>query len=174
MSFREDKALEESLPKCSEKFFSYQDQFRLVGEVLQIHFPNGKFSIVDAADADWVRMERWYLRGNRAVSRGGVPLSHFIAGIPLWGKVVDHINEIPLDNRRRNLDVISRSKNTYRSGARPSRSGVRGVAVTPSGRWKAVICHLANVMHLGTFDTLEQARAVRRAVARAFWGLNIE
>ena len=83
---------------------------------------------------------------------------------------VDHINGNPADNRIANLRLVTAAQNAM-NAARPSRnkSGVLGVLPgTAPGRWRAQIRHAGRTHHLGTFDTIEEAAAARRAADREF------
>lgn len=75
------------------------------------------------------------------------------------GQLVDH----RCHNRRcvnpEHLRLADRSQNNqHRLGAqRNSRSGIRGVQQLPSGRWQARVRHKRQDIHVGIFDTAEEA-----------------
>lgn len=75
---------------------------------------------------------------------------------------IDHINRDPSDNRIENLRMVSHSEN-LRNRDHPrrmaSKSGILGVAVAGS-KWMSYIPaqHGGKRIHVGTFDTPEQAR----------------
>lgn len=50
-----------------------------------------------------------------------------------------------------------------------SESGIKGVRKVPSGRYTATIWFQNKKIHLGTFDTLEQAAAARRAAEEKYF-----
>ena len=78
--------------------------------------------------------------------------------------VVDHINGDPLDNRDENLRVVTQSQNMInRKRNKDTNTGVKGVMLKENGKFQAYIC-------LGTFDTLEEAKAVRDHYARMVHG----
>ena len=71
---------------------------------------------------------------------------------------IDHINEDKEDNRIENLRLASRRLNAMNSSQRKKRSYLpRGVAMTPSGKFKAQIMRHRKNHNLGHFDTAEQA-----------------
>lgn len=74
---------------------------------------------------------------------------------------VDHINGDRADNRISNLRSATRSENLRNRSAnkRPTKSGIVGVYLVPSGRWQVYICQKS----LGTFATKEEAIHARRA-----------
>lgn len=82
----------------------------------------GKFTIVDDADYEWLNQWKWslivvkvrffsarrdfYKNGKRK----GVAMSRLIMNFPK-NKFVDHINGDSLDNRRSNLRIVTRNQN---------------------------------------------------------------
>lgn len=92
----------------------------------KIKLTKGKFSIVDEDVYELVSHLKWQARksGNtwyaiRAWWQDGrcvdLRLHHVIAGFPLKGKIIDHIDCDGLNNRRSNLRIISRRKNALNS-----------------------------------------------------------
>ena len=91
------------------------------------------------------------------------------------GKVVDHINRNPLDNRRANLRLCFQYQNTWNGGAhKDSKSGVRGVC-KKGNKWTAYISkHVARggkQITLGYFSSFEEAVAARKAAEKKFYKL---
>jgi hypothetical protein len=78
--------------------------------------------------------------------------------------VVDHKNGNTLDNRIVNLRSVTQAENTRNAKLRrDNSSGVLGVGMVKSGRWRARLTCSGQKIILGTFDTLEQAAAARKA-----------
>ena len=128
---------------------------------------SNKVAIVDDEDYDRV-MEainsraKWYahspppskkyyaMNGDRDI------LIHRIVMNAPKGMDVDHINGDPLDNRKENLRICTRSENCRNKKVRAdSKSGYKGVEVRPSGRFRAYIG--LPKCNLGTYDTPEEA-----------------
>lgn len=84
---------------------------------------------------------------------------------------IDHINRIGSDNRIANLREATASQNTANSACRSDNdSGLKGVALHTSGRWRAR-CRVNGVAHhLGMFDTKEEAHAAYVAFASKAFG----
>ena len=80
-------------------------------------------------------------------------------------KEVDHINGCSLDNRRSNLRIVTHSENLKNGKKRSNnRSGVAGVYWhKASGKWCARINSQGRQIHLGYYDTLEDAKTARIA-----------
>jgi hypothetical protein len=85
---------------------------------------------------------------------------------------IDHVNGCPDDNRIANLRPASSSQNKQNTRRRSSnRSGFKGVSWIASRRkWRAEIKTRGRVVHLGYFETPEQAHAAYRAAAEKFFG----
>jgi hypothetical protein len=84
---------------------------------------------------------------------------------------IDHINGDKADNRASNLKDVPRSVN-LRNSKRCARnsSGVTGVSLQAStGKWRAYVCgRVGEIVMLGSFETVEDAAAARRAAERKY------
>jgi hypothetical protein len=86
------------------------------------------------------------------------------------GMLVDHINRNPLDNRRSNLRICTMQEN-LRNQKRPNnKTGYTGVAVYGNGRYTAQIKIDYKKIHLGCFDTIEDAYLARKEAEKKYWG----
>lgn len=91
----------------------------------------------------------------------------FVYGVMPTG-VIDHMNGDPLDNRICNLRETDQSGNlgNQRRAARHNKSsGLLGVS-KKNNRWRAAIKVNKKTIHIGTFDTKEQAFAAYVAKKR--------
>jgi hypothetical protein len=80
---------------------------------------------------------------------------------------IDHINGNPSDNRIANLRVVTTQENGRNSKRSVrNKSGITGVYQF-AGKWRAVIFNQRSI-HLGTFATLEEAAAARKAAEVSF------
>lgn len=134
----------------------------------------GQTVLIDAEDAPLAAGHRWSL--NRAkggsfyvvewTTQGPIHLHRLIANPPM-GKVVDHKNGNPLDNRRENLRVCSPKENSL-SRRRYKKAASQYKGVTPrNGGWRAQISVDRRVIVLGKFQTeIEAARAYDAAAAK--------
>lgn len=124
------------------------------------------YALVDDADFESLSLYRWHLHEGYAArnmrlsdGRKRVVLMHrqVLGFVPGDGRQADHRNRNRLDNQRENLRPATHAQQrqnvtTY------ARSGVRGVYPS-KGRWAARYAR----KHLGTFDTIEEARVVVEA-----------
>jgi hypothetical protein len=98
-------------------------------------------------------------------------LHHFI--LPKKeGFEIDHINRNRFDNRRCNLRYVTPSQNQWnKSMEHDNKSGFRGVSWhSLRNKWRARIHYHDKEMHLGLYDTPEEASSVYIAVARELFG----
>lgn len=92
-----------------------------------------------------------------------------ILGLPEGNtQIVDHVNRNPLDNRRANLRICTRSQNCMNRKSTP-RSGFKGVVQNGSG-WAAHIKMNRKVHHLGTYRTKEEAARAYDSAAKRMFG----
>ncbi len=135
-------------------------------------------AVIDAADAELVGRWRWGMNGANgyAVRRNpdeGVPriirMHRMLLGLtPSDDLEVDHINRDRLDNRRANLRAIPKAaqQQNIRSHV-DATSSHRGVSWDRRrATWVAAVKANGKNLHLGQFDTEEEAAEVARA-ARA-------
>ena len=136
---------------------------------VEIPLSRGLVALVDDSDAERVRAfgtwhadpsgQTFYARHNvyrPGQSHQAVLMHSFITGWPM----VDHRNGDGLDNRRSNLRPATHSQNMgNKRRYRNNTSGFKGVTRnTGTGRpWRAVIKADGRRVHLGYFDTAEDA-----------------
>jgi hypothetical protein len=87
-------------------------------------------------------------------------------------RVVDHINRDRFDNRVENLRLADHSSNAMNTGVYAhNTTGVRGVSFNKRDQvFYAQIKVDQRAVHLGSFKSLEDASAARRAAELAIWG----
>ena len=102
--------------------------------------------------------------------------AHRLAWLYVYGewpdRQVDHINTDSLDNRIVNLRLATTAENSRNRGRRvDNTSGIKGVSwAKRSRKWLAHLGHNGKLLHLGLFDTIEEAKAVREEAARRLQG----
>ncbi|HEY7296366.1 MAG TPA: HNH endonuclease signature motif containing protein [Xanthobacteraceae bacterium] len=103
---------------------------------------------------------------------GLIHYAHRLAWLYVYGRhpadQIDHINRNRADNRIANLRETSQQENLWNS-VRPSASGVKGVRHR-GHNWYARITRDGEEIHLGSYDTREEAEAAFQgaAIARQF------
>jgi hypothetical protein len=95
---------------------------------------------------------------------------HRVIMNPEDNQIVDHKNRDGLDNRRINLRICTKGENNQNKNiAKNNKSGYRGVSLyKPNGRWIARLMVERKAIHLGYFDTPEEANEAVLA-AREAW-----
>lgn len=140
---------------------------------------DGTTTMVDAEGYSELLPYNWYRCGKYVAGRlaglkgrrGQVKLHRLIMNAPV-GLDVDHINHDPLDNRRINLRLCTRSQNICnRRMPRSTNSPYRGVRKrNDCNRWVAQIKAEGRNIHLGNFLMPEEAARAYDAAARRYYG----
>lgn len=89
------------------------------------------------------------------------------------GMSVDHINGNGLDNRRANLRLATLSQNSMNRTRlmHNNRSGVNGVHYYRAyDKWRVHVTVNRKQIHVGYFDTIEQAASARREAELRHYG----
>lgn len=137
--------------------------------------------IIDSIFQEDCQKYKWSISGSRAEEKGRVlskinnktvRLHHFLFGKPVKGEEYDHINRNPLDNRKCNLRLCSLTQNQYNRGTRRTNtSGYKGVCDKNAKRFRARIWHNRKPIHLGYFNTKEEAAEAYNAAALRLQGV---
>jgi hypothetical protein len=103
--------------------------------------------------------------------RKTISLHRFIVNCPA-GKCVDHINGNLLDNRRENLRICTQAENRYNSQkSKSNTSGYKGVSWSNSvKKWRSQIRRNKKNLHLGYYDTPEEAYATYCIASKKYHG----
>ena len=90
------------------------------------------------------------------------------------GFVIDHINGNTSDNRKKNLRAVTQWQNTLnRKDNSNNTSGVKGVYIrtlSQSQKYGARIQYRNKYIHLGIFDTIEEAAEARKQAEIKYFG----
>ena len=72
-----------------------------------------------------------------------------------WPPQIDHWDGNGLNNKSSNLRSATQAQNLANS-----KNLIRGIDLYPNGKWRAKICVDHQQIHLGMFDTKEEALAI--------------
>ena len=144
----------------------------------EIKLSRGLVTIVDDEDYEKVIKLKWSPvskgRGKPDVyvrHRSRLYLHRFITDCPK-GKQVDHINGNGLDNRRCNLRICEPGENSRNQKKRiNNKSGYKGVSwIKDKKKWKSCICFNYKNIHLGFFDSIEEAASAYALASQKIHG----
>lgn len=118
-------------------------------------------AIVDDEMFPVINQYRWYADKYHAVRnyrisesvRGRLHMHHLVAGFPIRGFVIDHINGNGLDNRRENLRVVSFRENMMNQKIHRNGKLIGASFQKARGSWRSVIKYKGRQKHLGEFST---------------------
>lgn len=131
--------------------------------------------IIDKKDFDKISQHSWcvsktgYAVAN--IKRKTIKMHRYILDLKNPKIVVDHINHNKLDNTRKNLRICSNAQNSRNTSLSKNNStGVLGVSIRPSGRYRARIMVNGKEIALGTYDTIEEAKRAREEGEKKYFG----
>jgi hypothetical protein len=133
--------------------------------------------LISLDDVELIKEIKWHLRNDGYIGsnkpKNGTLLHRYIMN-PQESKVVDHKNRNKLDCRRDNLRVCTQSENNKNSGMRKDNSsGVRGIRVNKGNAIRPYVAEIFvnnKKIHLGCYETLEEAEKVRRNAEIEYFG----
>lgn len=151
-----------------------------------IPLSKGQIAIVDAADYSWLAQYNWHVAwcpGTRSFyaltnlkidgRTRRVSMHRMILGLTYGDRREgDHAESNTLDNRRKNLRIVTHHQNsTNRRTRRNTKAGLKGVSWHSRDEvWEASIRVRGKLKHLGTFHTAEDAHAAYREAATKQFG----
>ena len=148
----------------------------IIGKTAFVLLTQSKIATIDAADVHLVEGRNWCARKGRntfyACSRkrgGGVVHLHRLIMNAPPDRDVDHEDLDGLNCRRSNMRLATGVQNTWNSPAHSDNaSGLKGVSFhRPTAKWRSRVYAAGRNVHLGLFDSAEDAHsAYSAAVAR--------
>lgn len=151
------------------------------GDNAYISLTRGFEAVVDLDDVADVSGYRWTTLINSQTGhayaaryeKGKCILMHRALLDAPSGMWVDHEDGDGLNNRRRNIRVATPAQNMANKVVeRRNKLGAKGVSDVGKGinRFRATIKPNGKTVHLGSYPTVEEARAAYRGAAKVLWG----
>jgi HNH endonuclease len=131
----------------------------------------GKFALCEVADLHLVAGHAWHLHSKGYATRdrypGGTVLMHREVARAPAGRLVDHINQDKLDNRRVNLRLVDQTSNAFNC----NRGEGVGVSWSKQAKhWKCYLDFHRKRHYLGVFKSKEEAICARKEAEVLFYG----
>lgn len=135
----------------------------------------GEKFIIDTEDLNKVKDYCWYISAKKYVTANQKDKSnkkvwlHRLVMDAHENEIVDHIDWDKSDNRKSNLRIATKSQNNTNIKRKSNnRSGYTGVKMAKSGKYVAQITANKHRVHLGTFDTIQEAVEARRTAEKQY------
>jgi hypothetical protein len=135
---------------------------------MKISLTKGKYTVIDD-DMRHISKHNWYFKSTGYAvrkfyidkgKRGTMYLHHAVVGQPLNKMEIDHINGNRLDNRRKNLRIVTHRENTWNQTIH--RNGKKSIGASLDKRgdliyWAAQIEINRKCVKIGYFKTEKEA-----------------
>jgi hypothetical protein len=154
-------------------------KIRIEGEIGYVLLADGTEALIDAEDAELVGQYNWCFDGHYVKTnlprvngkRRALQLHRLVMGEP-EGKMIDHRDGDPRDNRKDLLRLATSAQNLANRGAQSNNtSGHKGVSWHRARKkWLAQIKHEGKNIHLGYFTGLEEAAQAYKEAALKYHG----
>jgi len=146
--------------------------------VKRIPLTRGKFAIVDDNDFGWLSRFSWCAYQTRSTNtvkfyagRSKGMFMHRLIMNPSKDQVIDHINRDSLDNRRSNLRICTKSKNSMNQAKTRGVSKYKGVNWDKYAKaWRASIFFNKRKLNLGNYHDEAEAAKVYNDKAKEVFG----
>ena len=153
----------------------------------KIKLTRGRFAIVDDDDYEMLKKHSWhcleihtegkYYAGTTVritkQKQYSLKMHRYIMGLKRGdGKLIDHINNDGLDNRKKNLRIVSYSENNKnRSVGKNNTTGSKGIYLEKqTGKYKVQINNNGIRHYLGKYSTIDEAKQVRALKEKELYG----
>lgn len=144
------------------------------GDHCEIITSKGERISIDKNDLDLVQGRSWCVdpRGYVVANIKARTLHRHILGLKDPKISVDHIDGNKLNNRRANLRACKQTHNSKNLKKKKNNtSGYPGIRMTPHGKYNVRITVDRKEIHVGNFDTFDEAIAQRKAAEVKYYGL---
>ena len=122
-------------------------------------------------DLCWIENDQGYIISTTKGNGVEIRLHRLIMNID-DEKIIDHKNNNRADNRKNNLRIANKQTNGINRGCnKNNKLGIKGVnKITNSDKYAAKIMHDGKTIHLGSFNTIEEAQQARIKAEEEMYG----
>lgn len=133
--------------------------------------------LIDLEDVEKCKKHHWtvsqgyvnyaYIENKK---RFNVKLYRYLLNVP-DGKLVDHINGKPLDNRKSNLRICTYLENAWNKiKSNSSRTEFKGISKRKNGKYQVGIGYKGKKIYIGTFANKQDAIKARKEAELKYFG----
>lgn len=146
-----------------------------IGEEYGVGFTSntGQQFIFDTEDFDLIKDYSWFENDEGYIvstTKGKTTRMHRLIMNATDGEMIDHINNNRKDNRKLNLRLIDKQKNSINRGCnKNSTTGVKGVSKYRD-RFIARIGKDGKTIYIGSFNTIDEAKEARHNMEVELFG----
>lgn len=151
-----------------------KNSYIVLNDYVELKTTKNQSFFIDAKDLDVVLKYTWclsktgYLVAN--INHKVVKLHRYILDVDSR-QVIDHINGNPLDNRRNNLRICDQSNNGKNLKLKRNNNiGYPGIRKTHSNTYNVRITFNNKEIHIGNFNTLDEAISARKNAEIKYYG----
>lgn len=160
----------------NQYFKKYNKYYFTKDYVIGIANNTGEEFFIDYNDYEIICKYTWNQKNNTGYiyanhNNKRIYLHRLLFNLTEKNKYVDHINHNILDNRRKNLRVVSNSQNQMnRDKPKQNTSGIKGVYWHKNKeKWQANIQVDNKLLYLGIFDSKQDAIKARKAAEKKYF-----
>jgi len=157
----------EPMRKSKNKFIEHDSCAEVIttkGEIILI----SKSDLLIVSKYTWCISKTGYPVAN--INHKVTKLHRYILS-PSENQIIDHINGNKLDNRRNNLRICTNTENVRNSKLQLNNStGYPGIRTTKGGKFNVRITVNHKELHVGNYDTLDEAITKRKEVELKYYG----
>lgn len=148
-----------------------KNKFEIIDDVLYITTKSGTVILADVSDYDKLSKYSWCIckTGYAVANINGkvTKLHRYLLDLSDPHKLVDHKNHDILDNRRSNIRICTCEENARNKGGG---NAVHGIRKTPFGKYQVRITFKRKEIHIGNYDTYDEAVKARYAAEDKYHG----
>lgn len=156
-----------------------ENEYEIIGKYAKVKLNDNDFMLCDIGDWEELKKHHWYVNaaGYAAAGTGadGVFLFHKKV-TNTKSEIIDHINMNKLDNRKCNLRIADKKINSINRRLQPNNT-TRYKGVYYDRRYNTWNCRVTvdgKTIHLGTYNTKNEAIAARRAGEEKYYKPQLE